>query len=294
MAIIRVKRVPVTTYATWGKRRFRPQAAQRAAGTWLIRLARVGYFAKGILYVVIGGLAALAAVGSRDGETTGSHGALNAISESGVGRVLLVIIGVGLIGYALWAGVAAALDAERRGTTAKGVALRVGLAARGLAYGVLGLEALRVFLTSRESNGDGEAHWTARLLAMPMGQWIVGGIGVAIISYALYQFWRAARKNLRKRLHLGSVSTNHTAWLVRMARFGIAARGVVFLLIGWFLIRAAVRYDPAQAGGIDDSLRALAVQPSGPLLLSVVSVGLIAFGVWQIANARYREMRVER
>ena len=293
MAIIRVTRVPLTTHATWGKHPFRPDTAKRAAGTWLVRLARVGYFAKGILYLVIGGLAALAALGSRDGETTGSHGALNAISESGIGRVLLIAIGVGLIGYALWAVVAGTLDAERRGKDAKGVALRVGLAARGLAYGALGLEALRLYLTSRESNGDGEAHWTARLLAMPMGQWIVGGIGVAIIGYALYQFWRAARKNLRKRLHLGSIGADRARLLVRVARFGIAARGVVFLLIGWFVVRAAVRYDPGQAGGIDDSLRALAAQPSGPLLLGVVSLGLIAFGVWQIANARYRDMRVE-
>ena len=291
MASIRVKRIPVATEPTWGRRHHGDARTIGETGRWIVRLARLGYLAKGVLYLVIGGLAALAAIGS-GGKTTGSHGALAVIGGSALGHALLLVLGAGLIGYALWAVIAAGLDAERRGQDGKGIALRVGLAARGLAYGALGVEALRLFLSSRVSSGNGEVHWTARILAMPFGQWLVGAAGAAIISYALYQFWRAARKNLRKRLHLGDMGAAASVWVLRLARFGIAARGVVFVIIGWFVVQAALRYDPNRAGGVEESLRTLASQPHGLLLLGVVAAGLVAYGVWELVNARYREMRV--
>ncbi|HEY0995824.1 MAG TPA: DUF1206 domain-containing protein [Gemmatimonadaceae bacterium] len=263
----------------------------REAAPWIERGARLGYAAKGIVYLVIGALAALAAAG-KGGQTTDSRGALRAIDASGPGHWLLLVLGAGLVGYAVWGVVGATIDAERRGGDAKGLALRVGLAARGLAYGALGIAAFRLFFTARGSSGEGAEHWTGRLLGVPFGRALVIGAGIAIIGYALYQFWRAARKNLRKRLHLAEAGPGGAAWVLRLARFGIAARGVVFLVIGWFLVTAARTRDPSRAGGIADSLDALRAQPYGALVLGTVAVGLMAFGVWELANARYRDINV--
>lgn len=263
----------------------------REAAPWIERGARLGYAAKGVVYLVIGALAALAAAGEGGG-TTDSRGALRAIDTSGPGHWLLLVVGVGLVGYAVWGLVGSAIDAERRGSDAKGLALRVGLAARGLAYGALGIAAFRLFFTARGSSGDGAEHWTARLLGVPFGRSLTVAAGVAIIGYALYQFWRAAMKNLRKRLHLAEAGPGGAAWVLRLARFGIAARGVVFLVIGWFLVKAGLTRDPSRAGGIADSLDALRAQPYGAIVLGVVAVGLMAFGLWELANARYRDIDV--
>jgi hypothetical protein len=264
----------------------------RELAPWLVRLARVGYAAKGVVYLVIGALATLAAAGNGGG-TTDARGALALIGHGASGRGVLGVLGAGLLGYTIWAIIAAVTDADRRGRDTKGMALRIAQAGRGLMYGGLGLEALRLMATARRSNGGGTRHWTGVLMDAPFGRWLVAALGASVAAYALYQFWRAARKDLRKRLHLSEAGETAARWVLRLARFGIAARGVVFLVIGWFLVRAAWTHDPGRAGGIADSLVTLSTQPYGPILLAVVALGLMAYGLWELANARYRDMHVE-
>ena len=264
-----------------------------AAAPWIVRAARLGYVAKGVVYLVIGTLAARAALGDGGG-TTDSRGALRAIGESTMGSAALLVIGVGLLGYALWAVLAAAWDAEDRGREPKGIAIRLGQAGRGIAYGALGVAALRLLGRARSaaSGGDGAEHWTARLLDAPLGRWLVVAVGAAIAGYALYQFYRAASDKVHKHLDLGGAGARTRTWVERLGRFGIAARGIVFVLVGWFLVRAAMTHDPSRAGGIGESLATLARQPRGELLLGVVAAGLVAYGAYQLANARFRRMRV--
>jgi hypothetical protein len=259
------------------------------AAPWIVRLARVGFAAKGIVYLVVGGAAVMAAAGAGGG-TTDSRGALGVIGGSTAGRGLLLVMGIGLVGYALWALLASALDAERRGNDMKSLATRIGQASRGLIYGALGVEAIRLFATARPSSGDGAEHWTARVLALPFGRIAIGVAGASIIGYALYQLYRAAAKSLTRRMEAAAVSGETADRLIKIGRFGIAARAVVFLVIGWFLIRAAYDADADRAGGIDESLAALASQPYGPVVLGLVAFGLMAYGVWEFVKARYRVM----
>lgn len=266
--------------------------APRGAAPWLVRLARVGYVAKGVVYLVIGGMALRGAMGTGGGATD-SRGALRVIGDGTAGQAALVVVGVGLIAFALWALIAAATDADRRGSDAKGVALRFGQAARGLAYGALGASAFGLVGGGGGGSGGGAERWTSRLMDAPFGRTLVAAVGIGVMGYALYQFWRAARKNLRKRLHMEHADPDATRWVIRVARFGIAARGVVFLVIGGFLAQAALREDASRAGGIADSLATIGQQPYGRALLALVAVGLLAYGVWELLNARYREMRVE-
>lgn len=267
------------------------KTAAHDAAPWIVRMARVGYAAKGTVYLVIGGLATRAALGAGGG-TTDSRGALAVIGQGTAGGVILGAIAAGLLGYTLWALIAAATDADRRGPGAKGAALRVGQAFRGLVYGGLGIEAARLAIGGVARGGDGTDHWTGELMAAPMGRWLVAGVGIAVAGYALYQFWRAARKDLQKRLHMSEAGADGARWVLRLARFGIAARAVVLLLIGWFLLQASGTHDPSRAGGVADSLVALAAAPYGPIALGTVALGLMAYGIWELANARYRAMRV--
>jgi hypothetical protein len=262
---------------------------------WIERLARVGYGAKAVLYATVGALAARVALGA-GGRTTDTRGALRAVLEAPFGRAMLVVIALGLAGYALWRLVAAVADPEGRGTDAKGLAMRASYAARGVIHAGIALTALRLAAGDGDAAGGGGAggsaraeHWTARALDAPAGEWIVALAGAAFVGYGLYQLYRAWAAKLSRQLDLGRLTTETGRWTIAVSRFGIAARGVVFCLIGALAVLAATRHDPAQAGGIGDSLSTLAAFGRWPL--AVVAVGLIAYGVYELINARYRRIR---
>ena len=263
----------------------------RAASPALVMLGRAGYAAKGIVYVVIGALAARAAVGAGGG-TTDTRGAIDVIGNGPMGTIALVAIGIGLIGYMLWRLIAAVTDAEGKGDEPTKLVVRAAQAARGIAYGVLGVQALRVLGgDSASSQGEATRDWTARLLAMPYGRALVVGVGLGVLGYAVYQIYRAFSDKAKKHLDLYEPGPTQAKWIVRLGRFGIAARGVVFAMIGVFLLRAGMQDDSGEAGGMAQSLQALGSANYGRLVLATVAFGLIAYGVYELATARYRHMR---
>ena len=263
-----------------------------SASPVLVMLGRAGYAAKGIVYVVIGALAARAAIGAVGGATTDSRGALNVIHDGPMGTLALVAIGVGLLGYMAWRLVAAVTDAEGKGDEPTKLAVRAAQAARGLAYGALGVQALRQ-IGGENAGAQGQAtrDWTARLLDMPFGRALVVGVGLGVLGYAAYQVYRAFSDKATKHLDLYEAGHTQARWIVRLGRFGIAARAVVFAMIGVFLVRAGMRADSGEAGGIAQSLQALGAADYGRLVLGAVAFGLIAYGIYQLATARYRSMR---
>ncbi len=268
------------------------KAPLRKASPGIRILARAGYAAKGVVYIVIGWLAARAAAGM-GGKTTDTSGAVRVIGDGPAGAAVLLVIGIGLLGYTVWRLVSAFTDAERRGDDPSSLAVRAGQVIRGLAYGALGIRALKEIsaVTSQASSGEQAKHWTARLLAMPFGKYLVIAAGLGVIGYAVYQLYRAFSDKVKKNLDLAEAGPAQATWIVGLGRFGIAARAVVFAMIGVFLIRAANEYDPQQAGSIGQSLAALASGPYGRVVLGVVALGVAAYGVYQIATARYRFIR---
>ena len=264
-----------------------------SASPALVMLGRAGYAAKGIVYVVIGALAARAAIGAAGGATTDSRGALSVIQDGPMGTIALVAIGIGLLGYMAWRLVAAVTDAEGKGDEPTKLAVRAAQAARGLAYGALGVTALRLIGGGGEAGAQGQAtrDWTARLLGMPFGRALVVGVGLGVLGYAAYQVYRAFSDKATKHLDLYEAGHTQAKWIVRLGRFGIAARAVVFAMIGVFLVRAGMRADSGEAGGIAQSLQALGAADYGRLVLGAVAFGLIAYGIYQLATARYRRMR---
>jgi hypothetical protein len=260
------------------------------------RLARVGYAAKGVVYVLIGALAARAALGT-GGRTTDSRGALAAIGNGAFGTILLGVIALGLLGYAAWRFVAAATDAERAGDEPKGIAKRLASAGRGVLYAGLAVQAIRLMrgaggATETGSGGGRSEDWTARLMAVPYGRWLVAAVGLGIVAYAVYQLYRAYAAKVRKHLDLGRLSAEAQRAVVAIGRFGIGARGVVFLVIGWFLVRAARQADASEATGMAEALRTLQQQPYGKWILALVGLGFIAYGLYEFVNARFRRIAV--
>lgn len=263
----------------------------RDVAPWVERLARVGYGAKALLYITIGILAAKAALGV-GGRKTDTEGALRLVHGMTFGRVMLLVVAAGLLGYALWRLVEAIMDPDGRGAGPKGLAMRAGFAIRGLFHGALGIGALRLAYNEKSAGSRDQARgWTAFVLEMPGGELLVwvGAAGVA--GYGVYQLYRAYVPKLGRHLNLSQLSVQTRAWVVGVSRFGIAARGIVFCLIGFFLGRAAARHDAGHVGGIRESLTML--ESIGRWPFAAVALGLIAYGVYELVNARYRRIRVE-
>jgi hypothetical protein len=253
-------------------------------------MARVGYAAKALLYSVVGALALQSALG-QGGDTIGSRGALVALVRQQFGAVILLVMAVGLVGYAAWRIIEAVLDPERRGTSAKGLALRASFAARGIIHAALGVQAVRLAVGSDRSRGQAVEAWTARTLDAPLGRWLVIGAGIAVAGYGIYQLYRAWTAKLSRQLDTVSLSREAGSWLAKVCRFGIGARGVVFAICGGYLVRAGIAHNARTAADTGEALGAIERQPFGEWMLAAVAVGLIAYGAYEVVQARYRVIR---
>jgi hypothetical protein len=257
---------------------------------WTERLARIGYAAKGVVYIVIGALATMAALGI-GGEATGARGAMRSLARQPFGRVMLSIVAFGLVAYVIWRWVQAVTDADDKGTKAKGIALRLGYAGSGFIYAGLALSAARIVFGARDDGRPSAAQsWTATVMSFPYGNWLVILAALGIMGYGVYQCYKGYSAKFRKRLKTGEMSERGMLWATRSGRFGFIARGIVFLIVGGFLIQAAWYYDSSKAKGLDGTLQNLIQQPFGPWLLGGVALGLVAYGLYMLIEARYRRI----
>jgi hypothetical protein len=271
------------------------RTANRAASSrGMTMLARLGYAAKGLVYLIIGGLAAKLAIG-QGGSTTDQKGALQTIYEQPFGKFLLAVVAIGLLGFAIWSFIQAIYDTEGKGRKAKGIIARIGYAAVGIGYGLTAFGAFSL-VAGTGSGGQGSTastqDWTARLLKLPFGVALVVIVGLIVLGLALYLYSKAATGKFQDRLNLSSVSAQVRKAMIFLGRLGYAALGVVFTIIGIFMIVAAVQFNPKQAKGLDTALKELLHLPFGPLLLGIVALGLIAYGVYSFVEARYRRVGV--
>jgi hypothetical protein len=288
----------VTTHATYSKAERASKTGDAArdaiapAAPWIERLARVGFAAKALLYGIVGVLAFRAAFSS-GGATIGSRGALASLVRQPYGALVLIVIAAGLFGYAAWRLAEALIDPEQRGTNLKGLGVRLGYAGRGVIHAWLGIQAVRLALGAggRSSGSDGTEQWTARVLDAPLGSWLVIAAGLTVIGYGLYQLYRAWVAKLSKQLNLSRLSSETGSWLIKVSRFGLGARGVVFGVIGTYLVRAGIAHNANKAADTGEALSAIGQQPLGNWLLGIVAVGLVAYGAYEVVQARYRVIR---
>ncbi len=275
------------------------QVEQRArrgvhqASPVLVALGRFGYAAEGLVYVLIGVLAIQVALGL-GGETTDSKGVLLRIVGAPLGHILLIAIAIGFVGYAVWRFFEAAFDPDGQGGDANRLAMRLGNAINGALHLAFAVSTVRLLQTGDPgANTDATAKGgTAALLSKPFGQWLVGLIGLGVLGFAGWQFFQAIRGKFRENANLGEMNPTEERWYTTLGRAGYAARGVVFVIIGLFLIVAAHNADPQEARGLDSALDDLATRPFGPWLLGVTALGFVAYGLFLFAEARFHSVEV--
>jgi hypothetical protein len=276
-------RVPTTTAATREARVGGEKVAQSRGFEWL---ARAGFVARGLIYGIIGILAIKLALGA-GGETTNQQGALETIAHQPFGEVLLILAALGLAGYALWRLLRALLGhgPEDSDTTFE----RVAAFASGIVYAGLCAIAVEILLGSGGSSGN--AHkTTAGVFGWPAGTWLVGIAGAVLIGVGLYQGYRGLSKDFLEDSKTEQMSPRVRRSIEWIGTFGHLARMVVFGLVGVFLIKAAIDYNPSKAVGLDGALAKIVHASYGPFLLGIVAAGLIAFGIYSLSDARYRRI----
>lgn len=283
-----MRNTPVASRAHEAER----SARNAATSPVMVMLARLGYAVKGILYVVIGILAAFLGFG-HGGSATDQRGALGAITALPFGKFLLVIVTIGLFAFGLWSIIQGIFDTEGEGKRAKGIIARIGYAAVGVSYIVLGFGSLRLLTGSGsagQSTTSSTQDWTATLLKQPFGQALVVIVGLVVLAIAVYLYMKAYKAPFQSKLNLGGLRAGSRKTIINLGRFGYAALGVVFTIIGIFLIVAAAQFNASKAVGLDGALKELLLQPFGQVLLVIVALGLIAYGLYSFAEARYRRI----
>lgn len=248
---------------------------------WVVPVMRTGYGARGAVYLVVGGLALMAAVFG--GEAEGTTGALEQLKSQTWGVIALWGIGAGLLCFMVWRVIDAFMDLETYGTGLKGVVARTGQVVTGVIHGGLGLWVFAMALGIGTGSG-GSKSWTAKLLATEYGPWIMGLAGAAVVGAGIYYFYKAYSEKYKAHLR-------RTALMERLdpaAKVGLVAHGVGVALIGGFLIFAAVTASPEQAGGLGKAFDTIRGMAFGRILLILLTGGLIAFALFCFIEAVYR------
>lgn len=260
-------------------------------GRPLETMARLGYGSRGLVYLIVGGFAVLAALG-QGGGTTGSRGALVSILSAPFGWVLLALVALGLFSYSAWRFLQAGADADHRGSEPKALVARAAIGLSGLINIGLAMFAISLLIGFAASSGGEDRSapdWTAWLLAQPFGRWLVAVVGAGVIGAGFAMFAKAWTAKFKKWLACGG---DVARWVVPLGRAGYVARGLVFFLIGAFLLFAAWSADASEVRGLAGAMRFIQGQPYGWLLFGVTALGLAAFGAFGFVQALYRRIDV--
>ncbi|MDQ3589812.1 MAG: DUF1206 domain-containing protein [Actinomycetota bacterium] len=260
----------------------------RKASPWIDRLARMGYVTKGVVYVVIGSLALREALGF-GGETTGPSSAFRSIGSQPFGSIMVALLAGGLACYALWKLVQGIMDPDEKGSDAHGILRRVGYVGSGVIHCCLAFIAAQSILGAEDSSEDA---MTASAMAYqpPLGQLLVGVVGLVVIGVGLYQLYAAYEAKFLPELKLERVGEAGTRWITYAGRVGTTARALAIGVAGAFLLLAAYQSDPSETRGLGEALETLQRQPLGSYMLATIAAGLIVYGVFMFAVARYRHI----
>jgi hypothetical protein len=259
---------------------------------WYAVLARTGLVAKGLSFGLVGALAIDLAVGG-GGKATSREGALAQLSHHSFGKVALIALACGFAAYAIWRFVQAfAEEPDHDEGELKVWTKRGGYVGRGLIYAGLTFSTVKIVTGSgaRQSQNARAHHSAAVVLSWPGGTWIVGAVGLAIIGAGVWNLYRGLSRSFEDRWRIGGLSPAWRRWGGRAGVAGHIARFVVFGLIGVFVTKAAVDYNPKDAIGLDGALQKLAHASYGPYLLGVTAAGLVAYGIYCLVDARLRDV----
>ena len=253
-------------------------------------LGRIGDSCYGLVHLVVAVLAIKVAFGGSNSGELDQKGAVRAIAAQPFGTALLWLLAIGLFAFAVWQALSAAVGFRWVTKEGRRTRRRIGAAGRAVVAVAIGVFALETLFASARSSGNGQQQeWTARLLAMPGGRFIVGAVAVAILVVAIGTGARGARRSFLQDLETGRMTLSTRKTVKVLGTLGFLAKGVAYAVIGALLMTAVVEVDPKKAGGLDAALKTLAAQPFGVVLLVVVGLGLAAYGCYCFVEGWYRK-----
>lgn len=260
--------------------------------SWVHKAARAGFATKGVLYLILGGLTLSAIFGRGHSIPQNQQSVMREIGEQPqpFGEGLLVLTAAGLFAYAVFRFLQAAVDIDNKGKSKKALIKRVGYAVSGLLHAGLGVTALQLLGNARPGSTKTTV---AKVLAEPAGSWLVGIGGAFIIVFGMVQLKKAVTLSFERDLKTYKMTAEERSVVRALGRAGLAARGIVFPIIGYFLIEAALASDASKAKNIGGAMAQLTRGGGGIGLLAVVAAGLAAFGIFQLAVAKYRRIPAE-
>jgi hypothetical protein len=263
-------------------------AVKRAAANPALELLeRLGYLVRGALYAVMGLLALKIVLSVAGGKATDLTGSLVVMVSNPFGKFVLVIVAIGLTAYSLWGFTRAIYDPLHRGSDASGYMARLGFVTSALSYAAIVYFAIQLLAGSSATTNDGTKNTIASVLTHPAGGALTILIGLVVIGVALGQFLESYRATFARDLKGAEMSPRTRDIAVKLGRFGMFARGVIFLIIGWFVVQAGIHHDPAQTQGFSGAFVFLLAQPFGRILLGIVALGFVALGLHSFACARW-------
>jgi hypothetical protein len=255
-------------------------------------LARFGFYTKGVLFIVIGILAILLAIGLEGGKLADPTGAMGTIARKPYGKFLLIVFVVGAIGHGVWNILRGAADVDDAGKDWKGIIKRIIQIGAGIFYLGLAWSAWSIIFTAQVSAENGEVSQTlaAILLALPLGTILVLIIGLSVIGAGVHECYSGMTGKFQENFRLWEIEGNHLKFITVLGALSFTARALILAMMGYFFITAAIYYDPNEAVGIDGALLTLSQSYFGKILLFIAATGVVCHGILAFYEAKYRRI----
>jgi hypothetical protein len=251
-------------------------------------IAQAGLIAKGVVYLLLGVLAFMAAfhINGKSANNADKSGVFDFVYEQTGGQLMLGLIAAGLLSYCVWRGIQTFSDSENKGSDTKGLASRARYFFSGLVYGSLAVSAINMLFSKSSGSGDNKQDLAHELLTKPFGEWLVGIAAAILLGVGIYQIYYGLSEKYKKHAEKASHSSGKRL-LLTAGKIGYVARGIVWLLIAWLFFKAAINANSAEAGDTSKAFSFLDNGQYGPYFLAAVGIGLICYGAFNFIRARY-------
>ncbi len=250
--------------------------------------AKIGLFAKGIVYCLIGLFAFMSAfhIDGHSAKDSDKTGIIQNLLAQPFGRIVLLLISVGLLCYSIWRFLQSTLDTSHKGKDARGMGKRFSYFFSGAAYLSISFLAAKAFFKNKsDDGGNSYSSLSQKLIDSPGGEWLLTIVALVLVGIGLYQVWYGLKEKHRKHIDLQSLDERVSGYLLRAGKVGYISRGIVWLIIAFLFFRAASHHNPSEAGDTGTAFNFIQHGPYGAYLLALLAIGLVCYGATNFMRA---------